>query len=191
MRVTLDRAGKKTVVDVAADLSSATVNGHVYPVKVVQVSTSRVELEIAGERTVVEGWYEHFALPTGPVDVNGERWKVGVETAAEPAAPSATAPSIAPPAPGTRPTAAPVSAKVVPPPDGDGAAIVPPMPGKVVELRVKEGDRVHKGDVVLVLEAMKMRNEILAPVDGVVRYVRVSVGSNARAKEPMMLIGAA
>jgi biotin carboxyl carrier protein len=62
------------------------------------------------------------------------------------------------------------------------------MPGKVIEVRVKEGERVRKGDVLLVLEAMKMRNELTSPADGVVRGLRVSAGGNARAREPMMFI---
>ena len=70
----------------------------------------------------------------------------------------------------------------------EGAPVVPPMPGKVIEVRVKEGDRVRKGDVLLVLEAMKMRNEIVSPADGVVRGLAVSAGGNARAKAPMLFV---
>jgi biotin carboxyl carrier protein len=62
------------------------------------------------------------------------------------------------------------------------------MPGRVIEVRVKDGDQVRKGDVLLVLEAMKMRNEIVSPVEGVVRGLRVAAGSNARAKEPMLYV---
>jgi glutaconyl-CoA/methylmalonyl-CoA decarboxylase subunit gamma len=186
MRVTIDRAGRHEEVEVDPDLSSVTVDGKKYPVTVVSRSATKVEVEIAGERAVVEGWYDHFPKPPGPVDVNGERWTVAVETAEAVPAPAAAAAAPAPGAAAPKPT--PGAAAVVPPPHGVGTPILPPMPGKVVELRVKDGDRVAKGDVLLVLEAMKMRNEIVAPTDGVVRYVRVAPGSNARAKEPMLLI---
>jgi pyruvate carboxylase subunit B len=62
------------------------------------------------------------------------------------------------------------------------------MPGKVIELRVKDGDRVEAGTVVLVLEAMKMRNEVTTPVAGTVRGLRVSAGANVRAREPMLYV---
>ena len=65
------------------------------------------------------------------------------------------------------------------------------MPGRVVELRVKEGDRVRKGDVLVVLEAMKMRNELASPADGIVRGIRVAAGANARSNEPMMFVAPA
>jgi glutaconyl-CoA/methylmalonyl-CoA decarboxylase subunit gamma len=66
--------------------------------------------------------------------------------------------------------------------------ILPPMPGRVVELRVHDGEAVAKGAVLLVLEAMKMRNEVTAPADGVVRDVRVREGANVRARETMLVL---
>jgi len=50
-----------------------------------------------------------------------------------------------------------------------------PMPGLILELKVKEGDEVKKGDVVLILEAMKMENIIKAPGDGIVKLVKVAL----------------
>jgi glutaconyl-CoA/methylmalonyl-CoA decarboxylase subunit gamma len=188
MRVTIDRAGRHEVVEVEPDLSSVTVDGKRFPVTVVSRTATKVEVEIAGERAVVEGWYDHFPRPPGPVDVNGERWTVAIETE-EAARPPPIAKATPPGAPA--PSKAPAAPVSVPPPSGAGTPILPPMPGKVVEIRVREGDRVAKGDVLLVLEAMKMRNEIVAPVDGVVRYLRVAAGSNARAKEPMLVLAPA
>ncbi len=179
MRITLVRDGKRTGVDVAADLASATIDGWSYPVTVVARSPSRVELEVAGRRIVVDGWPEHFPDPPGPVDVDGERWTVGVERG-----PGATAPSRVPSA--VRPTSTPAGA-VVGHPEG-GTAVVPPIPGRVIEVRVREGERVTKGTVLLVLEAMKMRNEVPSPVDGIVRDVRVRAGGNTRAREPMLFV---
>ncbi|MGI0071417.1 MAG: biotin/lipoyl-containing protein [Thermoplasmata archaeon] len=138
-----------------------------------------VELEVAGERVVVENWPEHFPEPPGPVDVNGERWTVTIERGTETGLPVAP-PSRAIPHPDPVPT--PLARP------GTGTPVLPPMPGKVIEVRVKEGERVRKGEVLLVLEAMKMRNEITSPMDGVVRGLAVGAGANARAKEPMLYL---
>ena len=51
-----------------------------------------------------------------------------------------------------------------------------PLPGSIFQLKVKEGDVVKKGDVLLIMEAMKMENNILAEVDGTVKTVKVKVG---------------
>jgi pyruvate carboxylase subunit B len=190
MRVVVERAGdRRAEVEVAPDLSTVTVEGRSYPLIVVAASANRVELEIDGEKVVVENWPEHFPVPYGPVDVNGERWSVRVETGpAEPV-----------PATGPGPTASPASrrstgaAGTAPPPTpapsgSGGVPVIPSMPGRVIELRVTEGDRVTKGQTLLVIEAMKMRGEVGSPAEGVVQDVRVSVGGNARAKEPMMWI---
>ena len=59
--------------------------------------------------------------------------------------------------------------------------VVAPMPGKIVAVKVKAGDQVKRGQAVVVLEAMKMENEIGAPEDGVIASVEVSVGANVEA----------
>jgi biotin carboxyl carrier protein len=180
MRLTVERNGKSEVIEVASDLTSVEVGGHAFPVKVVATSPTKVELEIAGERIVVENWPEHFPEPPGPVDVGGERWKfkvaAGPTPAGSPARPRRPEPTAAP---STAPTLEPAA---------EGIAVIPPMPGKVIEVRVQEGDRVRKGDVLLRLEAMKMVNEVASPADGIVRGVRVSSGTNVRSREPMLYI---
>jgi len=185
VRVVLDRAGKKEEVEVAADLSSVAVGGHTYPVTVVTTAANRVELEIDGEKVVVENWPEHFPAPFGPVDVNGERWPVRVETG-----PAEPAPAVLPAA-GRTPAASGGPAPSTPPaapPSGEGVPVIPSMPGRIIEVKVSDGERVTKGQTLLILEAMKMRGEVGSPADGVVRDIRVSAGTNARAKEPMMWI---
>jgi len=57
-----------------------------------------------------------------------------------------------------------------------GSNITSPMPGKVIKIAVKQGDRVAKGDLLVVVEAMKMENNILSPADAVVDRITVSVG---------------
>lgn len=59
--------------------------------------------------------------------------------------------------------------------------VKPPMPGKIVEVRVKEGDAVKEGDVLVILEAMKMQNDIKAPAAGKVGKVHVAPGTNVEA----------
>jgi len=185
VRVVLERAGRKEEVDVAADLSTVTVGGRPYPVHVVAAEANRVELEVDGEKAVVENWPEHFPTPFGPVDVNGERWTVRVEAGPAEPAPTATMnPSVPSGLPSS--TAAPTAPS--PAPAGDAVPVIPAMPGRVIEVKVSEGERVAKGQTLLILEAMKMRGEVTSPADGVVRDVRVSPGSNARAKEPMMWV---
>lgn len=185
MRVVLERDGKREEVMVAPDLATITVRGQTYPVVVVASGPNRVELEIDGEKAVVENWPEHFPQPFGPVDVNGERWSVRVETGpaevVRPSVPGGVEPKQVPS--GAAFGAAPAAA-----PTGEGIPVIPSMPGRVIELRVAEGDHVTKGQTLLVLEAMKMRGEIASPAEGIVRDIRVSAGTNARAKEPMMWI---
>jgi biotin carboxyl carrier protein len=69
-----------------------------------------------------------------------------------------------------------------------GKVIRPPMPGKIIAVKVKEGDRVNSGDVVLILEAMKMANEITSPYTGSVREVRVSNGQSVAPEDILIEI---
>ena len=107
--------------------------------------------------------------------VNGTMYQVEVEeVGGVPSAPKAApapapAPAAAAPAPAPAAPAAPVAA-------GD-KAIVAPMPGTVLDVRVSAGQAVKAGDILLILEAMKMENEILAPHDGTIDTVSVAKGS--------------
>ena len=114
------------------------------------------------------------------VNVNGTLYEVEVDeiqagAAAAPArkpipaaAPKAAAPkAAAPQAAPARPTAAPAGAETV----------KAPMPGNILEVRVKDGQAVQAGDVLFILEAMKMENEIMAPAAGIVSGVAVQKGS--------------
>ncbi len=85
---------------------------------------------------------------------------------AAPAAPAAPAPQAAAPAPAP---AAPAPAPAAPAaPAGGAGDVVAPMPGTVLKVNVNNGDTVASGDVILILEAMKMENEIVAPCAGTV-----------------------
>lgn len=85
---------------------------------------------------------------------------------AAPAAPAAPAPQAAAPAPAPAAPAAPAAAPAAP--AGGAGDVVAPMPGTVLKVNVNNGDTVASGDVILILEAMKMENEIVAPCAGTV-----------------------
>ena len=100
------------------------------------------------------------------VTVNGTVYEVELEeiTGAAPAA------AAAPAAPA--PVAAPAA------PAGEGEQITSPMPGTILAVNVTAGQSVKKGDVLMVLEAMKMENEIMCPRDGVVSSVQAAKGAS-------------
>ena len=87
---------------------------------------------------------------------------------AAPAAPAAPAPQAAAPAPAPAAPAAPAPAPAAAPAAGGAGDVVAPMPGTVLKVNVNNGDTVASGDVILILEAMKMENEIVAPCAGTV-----------------------
>lgn len=127
------------------------------------------------------------------VNVNGVAYTVEVaEEGVVAAAPVAAAPVAAPaPAPVAAPAPAPAPAPAAAPAvvaAGD-TPLTAPMPGKVSKIVAKAGDVVKKGDVVLMLEAMKMQNEIAAPVDGTVKSINVNVNENVKPGQTMAVIG--
>ena len=123
------------------------------------------------------------------ITVNGTSYEVSVEEAgAVSAEKTVVMPSAAPAAPAA-PKAAPAPAAApkaaAPAPAASGAAgsvtVTSPMPGKIIDVKVNVGDVVKRGDVVLILEAMKMENEIVAPEDGTVATINVAAGASVEA----------
>ena len=107
------------------------------------------------------------------VNVNGNSYEVEVEEvgAVASAAPVATPAPTAAPAPVAAPAAAPAPAAPKAAAPAGGTSVNAPMPGNVLDIKVANGASVKKGDVLIILEAMKMENEIVAPCDGVITVV--------------------
>ena len=120
------------------------------------------------------------------ITVNGVAYEVEVEevAAGEASAPAAAAPKAAPKAaaPATKP-AAPKAAPVA-----NGTKVNAPMPGTILDVKVAQGQAVKKGDVLLILEAMKMENEILAPQDGTMAQVTVSKGASVNSGDALVVL---
>lgn len=72
---------------------------------------------------------------------------------------------------------------------GSSSAVKSPLPGVIVDIKVKEGDTVKKGQTILILEAMKMENNINADKDGVITAIKVSKGDSVMEGTDLILIG--
>ena len=101
------------------------------------------------------------------ITINGKEYEMDVELV------NGSAPVASAPAKAAKP-AAPVAAPKAAPAAAPAGSTVSPMPGTILKVNVKEGDTVKAGDSVVILEAMKMENDITAPRDGVVKALFVS-----------------
>lgn len=159
----------------SADRRTVEVNGKSYEIRIVEGAAEEGEilLELAGERVAVKVREVVKEAVGAAAPVVAER----------PAAPDATAGS------GTAAGAAGASARRESPPQpGEAAAtsaedlkegVWAPMPGKIAKVLVKAGQEVKEGDPVVVLEAMKMENELRSPASGTVKSVHVAEGDQA------------
>lgn len=100
-----------------------------------------------------------------------------------PPAPAAVAPVAVAAAPVA---AAPVAA--APAAVAAGTVVEAPLPGNIFAIKVKEGDAVKSGDLLIVIEAMKMENEVCAPCDGVVKQIAVSKGAMVATGDTLVVI---
>lgn len=122
------------------------------------------------------------------VTLNGKVYEVEVERGEAILVNVADAPVAAPVAAPAPVAAAPVAAPapIAAAPVLSGEVINAPMPGVILGVKVAEGDDVKKGQVLLVLEAMKMENEIMAPRDGKVVVVAVAKGAKVETGTPLL-----
>lgn len=130
------------------------------------------------------------------IKVNGQAYEVEVEEVAGGFAPAPVVPVAAAPAPAVAPVAAPApekaEAKAAPAPalvaaPAGGTQLKAPMPGTVIDFKATNGAAVKKGQTVLILEAMKMENEIVAPTDGVITFV-ASKGASVNTDDLLAVI---
>jgi len=149
------------------------MNKYQYKVQGVDYDVEIEEVEGNVAKVVVNGIHFDVELKQ-PINPTSSLKKVRVEApkpVARPAAPVAPAPA-----------APPVAA-------GVGSPIKSPLPGTVTELKVNVGDTVKQGDVVLVLEAMKMQNNIESEYDGTVTSITVKQGETVMEGAVLLTIG--
>ena len=113
------------------------------------------------------------------VTVNGKVYSVTVEKTGAAAPAAVAAPVAAAPVAAPAPAAAPAG----------GEKVCAPMPGNILAVNVSNGSAVKKGDVLMILEAMKMENEIMAPCDGTVTSVSVTKGAAVESGALLCTIG--
>lgn len=115
------------------------------------------------------------------VTVNGQTYDVVVEEIGSTSQAPSPAVQLAPAVAAVQPTvAAPVGGSAGP------GSIKAPMPGTILAVKVTKGQSVKRGDVLCILEAMKMENEITAPNDGVVQHIRVQAGTTVNTGDPLI-----
>ena len=131
------------------------------------------------------------------VTLKGKTYEVEVEkgeamildeyAAAAPAPAAVPTPAAAPAAPA--PTPAPASAApAAPAPAASGTVVTSPLPGNVLSINVNVGDAVKAGQLLVLIEAMKMENEIVAPTDGVVKQIVASKGAVVATGDTLLVI---
>ncbi len=125
------------------------------------------------------------------VTINDKDYEVEVEkgqaavTGVKPAAIPAVMPVQTP----ANAQAAPAAAQPVPSAAaGQGEAVKAPMPGTILDIKVSAGSKVKKGSVLVILEAMKMENEIVAPCDGSISYINGAKGSSVNTGDLLAVI---
>jgi biotin carboxyl carrier protein len=138
------------------------IDGQVYDVKILEIQGDDVLTEVAGKT----------------YGVNLASQSVQAQTAA-PAAVAALA----------KPEAAPAPASLVAPEGENGLTLRSPLPGTIVEIKIKPGQRVKNGEVLMVLEAMKMKNSIRSLRDGVVEEIYVNSKDQVKHNQPLLRYG--
>jgi len=140
------------------------INGNDYNVAIDEVEDNVAKIQVNGTPYNVE-----FERPIAKPKAVSQVKRPAPAAAATPAA-----------APVARPAAAAAAG---------GEVVTSPLPGVVLNINVKEGDAVKKGDAVLILEAMKMENAIEATCDGTIKSIKVQKGDSVLEGAPLVVIG--
>ncbi len=148
------------------------VQGVDYDVEIVDVEGNIAKVSVNGIPFEVE--------LKEPIKASHLPKRPAVKPAAAPAAAPVAAPAAAP-APATAPAATPAA--------GAGTKVLAPLPGTITEIKVKVGDTVKNGDTVIVLEAMKMQNNIEAECGGTVTSILVNPGDTVMEGGALLTIG--
>ena len=143
-----------------------TINGNKYSVEVGDIENNSVNVEVNGTPYTVELETEVKA----PVKVKPV---VMVNAGAQKSAPAAAPANV---------KSAPAAATAA------GATLKSPLPGTILDVKVAQGASVKKGDVLAILEAMKMENEILAPQDGSVAQISVGKGASVNSGDVLIVL---
>ncbi|MBQ4146673.1 MAG: biotin/lipoyl-binding protein [Prevotella sp.] len=149
-----------------------TVNGVDYNVEIESIENNIAVVTVNGKTFEIE-MKEAFKAPRH------------IEKPQAPAAPKA-APA---PAPKAAPAAAPVAAPAPAPASANGTKVTAPLPGTITEVKVAVGDVVKTGDTVVILEAMKMQNNIEAECDGTITAISVKQGDTVLEGSTLVVIG--
>ena len=182
MKIVVVLDGERHEVDVDLNRPIVRVGAHEWPIRLEDSSSGSLSFEILGERVEVRGDSPGGVTPSGSITINGELHTLVVESTA---GATVRLPTVSA---GTRPVPSAGGAPAGGQDNGPGVAVRPPMPGKVLEVRVRDGDTVQAGQVLLVLEAMKMRNDVMSPVAGKVVGLHVGAGANVGAHEVLLRV---
>jgi len=124
------------------------------------------------------------------VKINNKEYEVEVQRGKANITKTITVAEPSTPVPVPVPAAAPVSAPAAPAPavPAEGELVRAPMPGTIIDIKVSAGASVKKGETILILEAMKMENEVVASANGVVAQVYVTKGSSVATDDVLISI---
>ncbi len=156
------------------------VGGKEYTVTVTEVAPGKFKVKVDSHELEVEAPITQVATPTQPVPQPVVEEKRRIEEK-KPSETVVEAPRQQPP----MPTAKPEVPKA--PPTG-GTVVEAPVPGKILKVLVKPGQKVTKTTVLLTLESMKMELEVYPPRDGVVREIRVNPGDFVNSGDPLVIL---
>jgi biotin carboxyl carrier protein len=169
---------------IASPDGTVAVDGQVHSAKVTKPAPERRAVTVAEksyEVRVIEGSAEKGEFL---IELGGERILVGVSSVQRGATFRATGTASA--AAGAAAAAAKGAAKAAA--DASAEGVRAPMPGKVLEVFVEPGDKVDAGDVVLILEAMKMENELKSPRKGTIKSVNVKKGDPVAGQQLLVVL---